>query len=107
VDVNNPTGQLIAGSYAQVHFKVPQPAPTLIIPVDALLFRAEGLRVAVVRNGVAELVKITPGRDFGDTIEILSGLRANDSVIISPPDSIVSGEKVRVTRLAAGTSGGS
>jgi len=102
VDVNNPTGQLITGSYAQVHFKVPGQVSTFIIPVETLLFRSEGLRIAVVSGGKAELVQVTPGHDFGDTIEIVSGLKGNESVIVSPPDSIVSGEQVHIAQPTAG-----
>jgi len=102
VDVNNPTGQLISGSYAQVHFRVPGQASTFIIPVDALLFRSEGLRVAVVTGGKVELVPVTPGHDFGETIEIVSGLKGNESVIVNPPDSIVSGQQVQIAQQTTG-----
>lgn len=101
VDVNNPTGQLLSGSFAEVHFKVPGEVSTFIIPVDTLLFRAEGLRVAVINNGKAELVPVTPGHDFGETIEIVSGLKGNESIIVSPPDSIVSGEQVQIAQQTA------
>jgi RND family efflux transporter MFP subunit len=101
VDVHNPTGQLLSGSYAEVHFKVPGQVSTYILPVDTLLFRKEGLRVAIVKDGKAELVAVTPGRDFGDSIEIVSGLRGNESVITSPPDSITDGEKVQVAQTTA------
>jgi RND family efflux transporter MFP subunit len=96
VDVNNPSGQLLSGAYAEVHFKVPGQASTYILPVDTLLFRKEGLNVAVVENGKAKLVPVTPGHDFGDSIEIVSGLQGNESVIVSPPDSIVTGETVKI-----------
>jgi len=96
VDVNNPSGQLLSGAYAEVHFKVPGHVTTYILPVDTLLFRKEGLRVAVVENGKAKLVPVMPGRDFGNTIEIISGLQGNESVISSPPDSIVTGETVQI-----------
>jgi RND family efflux transporter MFP subunit len=102
VDVDNPTGQLLSGSYAEVHFKVPGQVSTFIIPVDTLLFRSEGLRVAVVTGGKAELVQVTPGHDFGQTIEIVSGLKGNESVITSPPDSITSGQQVQIAQQAAG-----
>jgi len=102
VDVSNPTGQLLSGSYAQVHFKVPGRVSTLILPVETLLFRSEGLRVAVVRGGKAELVPVTLGHDYGETIEIVSGLKGSESVIVSPPDSIVSGQRVQIARPAAG-----
>jgi multidrug efflux pump subunit AcrA (membrane-fusion protein) len=98
VDVNNPSGQLLSGAYAEVHFKVPGHASTYILPVDTLLFRKEGLNVAIVENGKAKLVPVMPGRDFGNTIEIISGLQGNESVISSPPDSIVAGEQVQIAQ---------
>jgi RND family efflux transporter MFP subunit len=96
VDVNNPSGELLSGAYAEVHFKVPGHVSTYILPVDTLLFRKEGLNVAIVENGKAKLVPVTPGRDFGDSIEIIAGLQGNESVIESPPDSIVTGETVHI-----------
>jgi RND family efflux transporter MFP subunit len=96
VDVNNPSGELLSGAYAEVHFKVPGQVSTYILPVDTLLFRKEGLNVAIVENGKAKLVPVTPGHDFGDSIEIVSGLQGNESVITSPPDSIVTGETVQI-----------
>ena len=101
VDVDNPTGQLLSGSYAQVHFKLPGSVSTLILPIETLLFRSEGLRVVVVRGGKAELVPVTPGRDYGETIEIVSGLKGHESVIVNPPDSIVSGQQVQIARSAS------
>jgi RND family efflux transporter MFP subunit len=101
VDVNNPSGQLLSGAYAEVHFKVPGQVSTYILPVDTLLFRKEGLNVAIVENGKAKLIPVIPGRDFGDSIEIVSGLQGNESVIMSPPDSIVTGEKVQIAQPAA------
>jgi RND family efflux transporter MFP subunit len=104
VDVTNPTGKLLSGSYAEVHFKVPGKIATYILPVDTLLFRKEGLRVATVKDGKAQLLAVTPGRDFGDTIEIISGLQGSEAVIVSPPDSVVNGEKVQIAQ--ATTAGG-
>jgi RND family efflux transporter MFP subunit len=104
VDVTNPTGKLLSGSYAEVHFKVPGKISTYTLPVDTLLFRKEGLRVAVVKDNKAQLLAVTPGRDFGDTIEIISGLQGNESVVVSPPDSVVDGEKVQIAQ--ATTAGG-
>jgi RND family efflux transporter MFP subunit len=101
VDVHNPTGQLLSGSYAEVHFKVPGQVSTYILPVDTLLFRKEGLQVAVVEGGKAKLIPLTPGRDFGDSIEIVAGLQGNESVISNPPDSITTGEKVQIAQATA------
>jgi len=104
VDVKNPTGKLLSGSYAEVHFKVPGTISTYILPTETLLFRKEGLRVAIVKDGKAQLLPVTAGRDFGNTIEIVSGLQGNESVIVSPPDSTVDGEKVQLAQ--ATTPGG-
>ncbi len=97
VDVENPAGILLPGSYAQVHLRLPAAAPSLILPVNSLLFRSEGLRVGVVRNGnQAELVPVTLGNDYGTEVEVVSGISDGDSVIVNPPDSLVSGAPVRV-----------
>ena len=96
VDVQNPTGELLPGSYASVHLKLPSRLSAVTVPVSALLFRSEGLRVAVVRQSRAELIPVTIGRDYGDKVEIVSGLRAADTVIVNPGDSIASGEPVQV-----------
>jgi RND family efflux transporter MFP subunit len=98
VDVDNPTGTLLTGSYAEVHLAVPTPTSTLIIPVNTLLFRAPGLRVGIVKDGKVVLTPVTPGHDFGNTIEIVSGLNADDQVVVNPPDSLVSGEQVQVVQ---------
>jgi RND family efflux transporter MFP subunit len=98
VDVDNPTGTLLTGSYAEVHLAVPTPTSTFIIPVNTLLFRAPGLRVGIVKDGKAVLTPVTPGHDFGNTIEIVAGLNADDQVVVNPPDSLVSGEQVQVVQ---------
>jgi RND family efflux transporter MFP subunit len=98
IDVDNPTGTLLTGSYAEVHLAIPAQASTFLIPVNTLLFRTEGLRVGIVREGKAVLTAVTPGHDFGNDIEIVSGLKADDQVIINPPDSIVSGQQVQIVQ---------
>ena len=98
IDVDNPTLTLLTGSYAEVHLKVPEHKSTLILPVNALLFRSEGLRIAIVKDGKVVLTAVTPGHDFGDRIEIVSGLTPDDQVIINPPDSIVSGQAVQIVQ---------
>ena len=98
VDVDNPTGTLLTGSYAEVHLAVPTQASTFLIPVNTLIFRSEGLRVGVVKDGKVVLTAVTPGHDFGNEIEIVSGLKADDQVIINPPDSIVSGQEVQIVQ---------
>ena len=98
IDVDNPTGMLLTGSYAEVHLKVPEHKSTLILPVNTLLFRSEGLRVGIVKDGKVVLTAVTPGHDFGDRIEVVSGLTPDDQVIVNPPDSIVSGQAVQIVQ---------
>ena len=97
VDVDNADGRLMPGAYAFVHFGLSPAAHSVTIPSDTLLFRAEGLRVGVVRDGRAELVPIRIGRDYGDKVEVVSGLTADDVVIVNPSDSLVSGTAVRIS----------
>jgi RND family efflux transporter MFP subunit len=98
IDVENPSGTLLTGSYAEVHLAVPTQTSTFLIPVNTLLFRTEGLRVGVVKGGKVVLTAVTPGHDFGNDIEIVSGLKADDQVIVNPPDSIVSGQQVQIVQ---------
>lgn len=96
VDVDNPTRELLPGAYAEVHFQIPNATRALILPVSALIFRSQGMQAGVVENGHAILKVITIGRDFGNEVEVVAGLNPTDSVIVNPPDSLVSGELVRV-----------
>ena len=98
VQVDNAKHELFPGSYAQVHFKLSSDSPALTLSVSTLMFRAEGLRVGVVRDGKAALVPITLARDDGRTVEISGGLQAADQVIQNPPDSLIDGEAVRVVQ---------
>jgi membrane fusion protein (multidrug efflux system) len=94
--VDNPAGILFAGAYAQVHLKVPIGRDAFLIPVAALLFRREDLHVATVSNGRIVMKAVTPGHDLGDRIEIVHGVTAEDAVVLNPPDSITTGEQVRI-----------
>ena len=96
VDVDNPSGELLPGAYVMVHFRLPGAANAMTVPANTLLFRTEGLRVAVVRNNKAELIPVHVGRDFGDSLEVTDGLKLTDALIINPPDSLISGAPVRV-----------
>ena len=100
VEVNNASGELLPGAYAQVHLKLDTAAPSLILPVNAPLFRSEGLRVGVVHDSKADLVPVTLGNDYGTAVEVISGLTETDAVIVDPPDSLVSGATVRVAAAA-------
>ena len=101
IDVDNAAGKLLPGAYAMVHFALPGRTQSVTIPSNTLLFRSAGLQVGVVRNGAAQLVPITIGRDYGDRVEVLTGLRPADQVIVNPSDSLITGTAVR---LAAGKS---
>jgi RND family efflux transporter MFP subunit len=97
VDVNNASGELLPGSYTEVHLHTSNPAPALLVPVSAMILEPDGLRLATVDgDSVVHLIRVTPGRDFGTTVEILSGLQPGQRVIANPPDSLTDGEKVRV-----------
>src|SRR5208282_41455 len=100
IDVDNPTGTLLTGSYAEVHLKVSAQPSTFIIPVNTLIFRSEGLRVGIVKDGKVTLAAVTPGHDFGNQIEIVSGLKRDDQVILNPPDSIITGQQVQIVQAA-------
>jgi RND family efflux transporter MFP subunit len=100
IDVDNPTGSLLPGAYAFVHWKLPSAARAVTIPTNTLLFRAEGLRVAVVRGGQAKLVPVTIGHDYGSSVEVLSGLTSEDAVILDPSDSIIEGSAVKIAEAA-------
>lgn len=96
VDVMNSTGLLFPGAYTEVHFHTQPNSRTLIVPSASLIFRSEGLRMPVVRGNRVSLLPVVVGRDFGTTIEVLSGLSPDASVVLNPPDSLVDGELVRV-----------
>jgi RND family efflux transporter MFP subunit len=98
VDVDNPTGRLLPGAYAFVHLKIPGAAGAVTVPTNTLLFRAEGLRVAVVRDGEVKLVPITIGHDYGSTVEVTSNLTAKDTVIADPSDSVMDGSRVEIAQ---------
>jgi RND family efflux transporter MFP subunit len=96
VDVNNPTGLLLPGAYAEAHFRLPAASRVYTLPDTALIFRSHGLQVAIVNNdGKATLNNIQVGQDLGTTIEVLSGVSPNERVVVNPPDSLVSGEAVQ------------
>jgi RND family efflux transporter MFP subunit len=106
VDVDNAQGRIKTGAYAFVHLTLPQSsrpsAQSLTIPANTLLFRSEGLRVGVVRNGRVNLVPITIGRDFGATVEVVAGLQPTDRVIVNPSDSLTAGSPVQISTLQTG-----
>jgi RND family efflux transporter MFP subunit len=105
VDVDNPTGQLLPGAYVFVHLKLPDETRSVTIPSNTLIFRKEGLQVGLVRNGKAELVPVKISRDYGNSVEIVSGLQPTDAVIVDPSDSLVTGLPVRLSGKPTGGTG--
>jgi RND family efflux transporter MFP subunit len=103
VDVDNHSGELLPGSYTEVHLNVSGEAAALVVPVSAIILESDGLHVASVDgNNRAHILRVTPGRDFGSSMEILSGLQSDQPVIANPPDSLTDGEEVRVVSGNAG-----
>jgi RND family efflux transporter MFP subunit len=96
IDLDNPHGRILPGSFAQVHLKLPTSETTFRLPVNTLIFRSEGLRVATVKDGVVTLVPVTLGRDFGSSVEVVSGLTGAEAVVVNPSDSLADGQRVNV-----------
>ncbi len=96
VDIDNAKGLLLPGAYVFVHFKVPQHATSLTIPSNTLLFRSQGLQVATVVGEKVHLVQVKIGNDMGATVEIASGVKPSDQVIVDPSDSIAEGQQVHI-----------
>jgi RND family efflux transporter MFP subunit len=99
LSLDNENHDVFPGAYAEVHFKLPASAESLRLPANTVLFRAAGLQVATVDSHKrVKLKSIVQGRDFGNTIEILSGLEADEMVIVNPPDSLTDGVLVRIAK---------
>jgi RND family efflux transporter MFP subunit len=99
VDVDSRGGELLPGAYAQVHLDLGGETRTLVVPVSALIFQSEGLRLAVVDGeSRAHLAPIVAGRDFGNALEVVAGIAPGQRVIDNPPDSLVEGQQVRIVQ---------
>ena len=108
LDVPNPSGELLSGAYANVHFQLPLNVVPLVLPSSTILFQADGPQVGIVNSqNQVELRKVTLGHDFGDTIEIMAGVRSADSVVANPPDSLTNGMRVAVESASTTTQKGS
>jgi multidrug efflux pump subunit AcrA (membrane-fusion protein) len=102
VDVKNPAGELLAGAYAQVRFRLTSASPSYTLPGNALLFRPDGVHAASVdANNRVKLLPITLGTDYGTRVSIASGLNGDERVIVNPPDSIIDGAAVRIGRAGS------
>lgn len=100
VDVDNSSGALLPGAFVSVHLKLGASATAVIVPVNALIFRAQGMQIGVVRGNKVELVGIAIGRDYGTEVEVLSGITPADEVIENPSDSLTSGIEVRTVQAS-------
>jgi RND family efflux transporter MFP subunit len=99
IDVANPRAEILPGAYVFVHFKAPDQGMGLTLPSNALIFRSAGLQVGVVRNGRVQLTPVTISNDAGAFVQISSGLKASDLVILDPSDSLTSGQKVETREV--------
>jgi RND family efflux transporter MFP subunit len=95
IDITNPGRALAAGIYCTVELRIPRKTPSLLVPADAIIFNRNGMQVAVVNNGNAEIRKVKVKRDLGTRVEVDSGVKAGDQVILNPPVTLVDGSKVQ------------
>jgi RND family efflux transporter MFP subunit len=100
IDLPNPGNILLTGSYAEVHLSIPSEKTTFLVPVNTLIFRSQHVQVGVVRNGKVVLTDLTPGHDFGSEMQVVAGLKADDQVVVNPPDSLVTGQAVNVVQAS-------
>lgn len=103
VQIPNPTGKILTGAYAQIHFAAHIEAPRLTVPINTLLFRAEGPQAAVVGpDNKVQLKPIKIGRDYGSAVEVVQGLQPDDQLVVNPPDSLEDGEQVNIAKPGNG-----
>jgi RND family efflux transporter MFP subunit len=95
VDIPNTDGALSPGVYCTVELKIPRKAPSLVVLAEALIFNRNGLQVAVVNNGRAEICKVRVTRDLGTRVELDAGVQAGEQVILNPPVTLVESSKVQ------------
>jgi RND family efflux transporter MFP subunit len=96
IDLPNPDGALRSGVYCMVELKIPRKTPSLVVPAEAIIFNRDGLQVAVVNNGKAEIRKVRVARDLGTQVDVDAGVKPGDRVILNPPVTLVEGSKVQV-----------
>jgi RND family efflux transporter MFP subunit len=96
IDIPNSDGALKTGIYCTIELHIPRKTPSLLVPADAIIFNRNGMQVAVVNNGKAEIRKVEVKRDLGTRVEVDSGVKAGDQVILNPPVTLADGSKVQV-----------
>jgi RND family efflux transporter MFP subunit len=105
IDIPNPDGALTPGIYCTIELRIPRRTPSLSVPADAIIFNRNGMQVAVVKNGKAEIRKVNVKRDLGTRVEVDSGIKAGEQVILNPPVSLADGSKVQPRPEAAAPDG--
>jgi RND family efflux transporter MFP subunit len=105
VDVGNPTHELLPGAFVSLHLHLGSKPGAVMLPANTLIFRSAGLQVAVIRDGKTLLVPVTMGRDFGNTVELISGVTTAELVVENPSDSLTSGTPVEATEAQSGKDG--
>jgi RND family efflux transporter MFP subunit len=96
IDIENPDGALTPGAYGTVELHIPRKTPSLLVPASAIIFNQQGMQVAVVKDGIAHIQKITVARDLGTDIEARDGVKEGDEVILNPPVTLANGDKVTI-----------
>jgi len=103
IDIPNPDGAMSPGIYCTVELHIPRKTPSVLVSADAIIFNREGMQVAVVNDGKAEFRKVNVKRDLGTRVEVDSGIKVGDQVILNPPVTLVDGSKVRALAEAPHT----
>jgi RND family efflux transporter MFP subunit len=96
IDIPNPDDALSPGVYCTVELKIPRPTASFVVPAEAIIFNRNGLQVAVVSDGKAEIRKLNVTRDFGTWVEADTGVKSGEQVILNPPVNLVDGGKVQI-----------
>jgi RND family efflux transporter MFP subunit len=105
IDIPNPDGALTPGIYCTIELRIPRRTPSLSVPADAIIFNRNGMQVAVVKNGKAEIRKVNVKRDLGTRVEVDSGIKAGEQVILNPPVTLADGSNVQPRPEAAAPDG--
>jgi RND family efflux transporter MFP subunit len=96
IDIPNPDGALKPGAYCSIELHIPRKSPSVSVPADAIIFNSNGMQVAVVSNGKVEVHKVGVKRDLGTQVEVDTGVKAGDQVILNPPVDLADGSKAQV-----------
>jgi RND family efflux transporter MFP subunit len=101
IDLPNPDGALRSGVYCMAELKIPRAASSFVLPAEAIIFNRNGMQVAVVKDGKAEIRKVRVTRDLGTRVEVDTGVKWGDQVILNPPINLADGSRVQPRTEAA------